>query len=100
MHITEFTGEPEVIQYFLRPDGLREVWLRRNAKEVEKEEGIVWVAEEVMIITQLSEEEILEQLDSYFLPEPVPEEEHLRALIDYNVMMGNLEDPSADEEED
>ena len=100
MHITEFTEEPEVMQDFLRPDGSREVWLRRNIKKVEKEDGDVWTAEEVMIVTKLSEEELLEQFDSYFVPEPVPTEEHLRAVIDYNVMMGNLEDPTAEEDED
>lgn len=97
LHITEFSAEPDVMQCFSRPDGQREIWLRRNIKKVEKEDGDIWTAEEVMFATNLTDEEILSQIDSYFTPEPGTDEDHLRAIIDYNLMMGLIEDPGEEE---
>ena len=100
MQITEFTEEPEVMQSFSRPDGTNEIWLRRNIREIEKEDGTVWVADEVMIVTALTAEEVMNQFDSYFVPDPVPTQEHIQSIIDYNLMMGNLEDPEEEDEDE
>ena len=99
MQIAEFTEEPAAIQSFSLHDGTNEVWLRKNIRKIEKEDGTVWLADEILIRSALSEEEIMEQFDSYFVPDPVPTEEHIKSVIDYNIMMGNLEDPEEDEDE-
>lgn len=97
LYITEFSAEPDVMQSFSRPDGQREIWLRRNIKKVEKEDGEIWTAEEVMFVSNLSDEEIIGQADSYFIPDSGTDEDYLRAIIDYNLMMGTIEDPSEEE---
>ena len=71
MHEAYFTTEPAAVSYLSRPDGKAEVYLRRNITEYETEEGGTgWKADEVFFETMLSEEEVSEQFDSYFIEEP------------------------------
>ena len=65
-----FTQEPGRVWYIPQTDGSAEVWLRRNIEEIETEEGTQWRADEVTFTTRLTEEEVLEQADSYFIEEP------------------------------
>lgn len=82
MEKTYFTNEPERILYLKQNEGPAEVWLRQNIEEIETEEGIQWTAEEVMIHTNLTQEEIESQFDSYFFEEPETTVDDLVEAID------------------
>lgn len=70
MDKTFFTERPERMAYLQQGDGTAEVWLRDNIEREETEEGVRWSADEVMIRTHLSQDEIESQFDSYFFIEP------------------------------
>ena len=71
MHEAYFTTEPAAISYLSRPDGVAEVYLRRNIESFETAEGdTAWKADEVFFETMLSEEEVADQFDNYFIEEP------------------------------
>jgi len=58
------------------------VWLRNNIQLVSRTDGElewnVWTADEVMLVTHLTREEIEAQFDEYFvIPEPQPTIEDL-----------------------
>ena len=65
-----FTQEPGQVLFIPRSDGTNEVWLRRNIEEIETEDGTAWRADEVSFETCLTEQEVLDQADSYFIEEP------------------------------
>ena len=70
MQKARFTEEPEVIVRLPRPDGSAEVWLRSDIHEVTDGEETYWEADEVQFVSRLSEEEIMNQADMYFIEEP------------------------------
>lgn len=63
MQKTYYSGEPTQIVYFPQDNGVAEVYLRKNIEKTE--DG--WCADEVQIYTRLSEEEVLNQFDNYFV---------------------------------
>lgn len=77
-----FTAEPDRILYMPQNDGTAEVWLRRNIRQEETEEGLVWVADEVSFKTRLAREEVIAQADSYFIEEPETTIEDLVEALD------------------
>ena len=70
MYKAYFTTEPSQVSYIPQADGTAEVWLRRNIREEQTEDGVQWSADEVQFNTCLTEEEVLAQADKYFLEEP------------------------------
>ena len=77
-----FTAEPDQILYMPQSDGTAEVWLRRNIRQEEAEEGPVWIADEVSFRTRLAEEEVIAQADKYFIEEPETTIEDLVEALD------------------
>lgn len=70
-----YSEQPDRIAYYPQENGTAEVYLRKNIKEEELEDSIIWTADEVFLKTRLSEEEVEEQFDSYFV-------EQIEATID------------------
>lgn len=77
-----FTAEPDQISYMPQNNGEAEVWLRRNIRQEEAEEGPVWVADEVSFRTRLTEEEVIAQAEKYFIEEPETTIEDLVEALD------------------
>ena len=82
MEKVEYSDRPERILYLPQPDGSAEVWLRNNIRQTEKTDGemtwLIWEADEVMISTHLTQEEVEARFDEYFIePEPTPTIEDL-----------------------
>ena len=75
-------------------DGSAEVWLRRNIRQEEAEEGPVWTADEVSFRTRLTQEEIIAQADSYFIEEPETTIDDLIEALDIltGIVIGEEED--------
>lgn len=77
-----FTTEPGQILYMPQDNGTAEVWLRRNINQEESEEGTVWTADEVFFRTRLTEEEVIDQAENYFIEEPETTIEDLVEALD------------------
>ena len=68
---TQYSYEPQRMDYIPQKDGSAEVYLRKNIEEVDDGEGgTIWEADEVFLKTRLTEEDINGQFDSYF-EEPI-----------------------------
>lgn len=64
---TYSSTEPERAEVRTLRDGLHEIRLHRNIRqEDDREGGQIWTADEVLIVTRLEPEEVLEHFDDYF----------------------------------
>ena len=64
---TYSSTEPERAEVRTLRDGSHEIRLHRNIKqEDDGEGGQIWTADEVLIVTRLEPEEVLEHFDDYF----------------------------------
>ena len=64
---TYSSTEPERAEVRILRNGSHEIRLHRNSRqEDDGEGGRIWTADEVLIITRLEPEEVLEHFDDYF----------------------------------
>ncbi len=64
---TYSSTEPERAEVRTLRDGSHEIRLHRNIRqEDDGEDGQIWTADEVLIVTRLEPEEVLEHFDDYF----------------------------------
>ena len=64
---TYSSTEPERAEVRTLRDGSHEIRLHRNIRQEEDGEGgQIWTADEVLIVTRLEPEEVLEHFDDYF----------------------------------
>lgn len=64
---TYSSAEPERAEVRTLRDGSHEIRLHRNIRqEDDGEGGQIWTADEVLIVTRLEPEEVLEHFDDYF----------------------------------
>ena len=64
---TYSSTEPERAEVRTLRDGSHEIRLHRNIRqEDDGEGGQIWTADEVLIVTRLEPEEVLEHFDDYF----------------------------------
>lgn len=81
---TYSSAEPERAEVRTLRDGSHEIRLHRNIRqEDDGEGGQIWTADEVLIITRLEPEEVLEHFDDYFEEKTPVTLGNLGAVIDY-----------------
>lgn len=83
----QYDKQPQTILYMPLPDGRADVWLRRDIRQEDTDEGSkAWAAEERYIRTGLTRAEVEARFDALFdAPEEEPEtpktpEERIEAL--------------------
>lgn len=88
--IVNYDSKPEAVLYMKLPNGLADVWLRRNVHQEESDDGISWSADEKYIRTSLTLDEVNEQFDALFDAEPekvLTEAERIAQLEQQNAML-------------
>ena len=88
--IVNYDSKPETVQYMKLPNGLADVWLRRNIQQEESDEGVFWSADEKYIRTGLTLDEVNAQFDALFDAEPVTpltDSERIAQLEQQNAML-------------
>ena len=61
-----YSERPDEMRYCKLKSGNADVWIRKNIKEVETEEGVQWEADEVYLNTQETLEEVTTRKDQIF----------------------------------
>ena len=61
--------EPESVKYMPLPNGKADVWIRKDIKRVDNDEGGYWQAEEVYLRTAQSKQEVESNVDMIFYKE-------------------------------
>lgn len=85
-----YDSKPETVQYMKLPNGLADVWLRRNIQQEECDDGVFWSAEEKYIRTGLTLDEVNAQFDALFDAEPetpLTDSERIAQLEQQNAML-------------
>lgn len=88
--IVNYDSKPEAVLYMKLPNGLADVWLRRNVQQEESEDCVSWSADEKYIRTGLTLDEVNEQFDALFDAEPekvLTEAERIAQLEQQNAML-------------
>ena len=88
--IVNYDSKPETVQYMKLPNGLADVWLRRNIQQEECDDGVFWSADEKYIRTGLTIDEVNAQFDALFDAEPVTpltDSERIAQLEQQNAML-------------
>lgn len=68
--------EPQIVLYMPLPDGMADVFLRRNVRRETEEDGTeIWTAEEAQFRTARTRDEIAKDFDSYFTPQLTTEQQ-------------------------
>ena len=70
METVQFATEPLRIQYMPLPDGSADVWLRRNVRQMDTDDGMIWTADEIYVHTNKSRDDIARDFDNYFAITP------------------------------
>ncbi len=72
----QFGEEPQAILYMPLPDGMADVFLRRNIRQETDADGTeTWAAEEAQFRTSKTRDEIVKDFDSYFDPQLTTEQQ-------------------------
>lgn len=88
--IVNYDSKPETVQYMKLPNGLADVWLRRNIQQEECDDCVFWSAEEKYIRSGLTFDEVNAQFDALFDAEPetpLTDSERIARLEQQNAML-------------
>ena len=88
--IVNYDYKPEAVLYMKLPNGLADVWLRRNIQQEECDDCVFWSAEEKYIRTGLTLDEVNAQFDALFDAEPetpLTDSERIAQLEQQNAML-------------
>lgn len=79
--------EPQIVLYMPLPDGMADVFLRRNVRRETDEDGTeIWTAEEAQFRTEKTRNEIVESFDSYFTPQLTAEQQIAQLQADVKTL--------------